>query len=116
MKMGTSFSSAFRGFQCCVVRWNLLGATVAAVLFSSAPSHAIVIGLDQFSITRNGAAFFTDNFGDGIPPPSAPNFASGAAASYGIQGTIPSGAESGGLLQLDSANGRLGTNIDEASR
>jgi hypothetical protein len=98
------------------VRWNLFGATVAAVLSFSAPSHAIVIGLDQFSITRNGAAFFTDNFGDGLAPPSAPNFASGAAASYGVQGTIANNAESGGLLHLDSANGRPGVNIDEASR
>jgi hypothetical protein len=116
MKMGASLSSVFRRLQHCIVRWNLFGATVAAVLFSSAPCYAIVIGLDQFSITRNGGAFFTDNFSDGIPPPSAPSFASGASASYGIQGTIPSGAESGGLLQVDSANGRPGTNIDEASR
>jgi hypothetical protein len=103
MKMATSLNPLF-------------GVIVAAVLSFSAPSQAIVIGLDQFSITRNNTAFFTDNFSDGIPPPSAPNFASGAAASYGIQGTIPGNAESGGLLHLDSANGRPGTNIDEASR
>ena len=99
MKMGTSLKAVFCNLQRCVVRWNLFGATVVALLSSSAPSHAIVVGLDQFSITRSGAAFFTDNFSDGIPPPSAPSFASGAAASYGVQGTIPSNAESGGLLR-----------------
>jgi hypothetical protein len=116
MKIGTSLKTVLRNLRHVIARWNLLGIMIAAVVLPSAPGHAIVIGIDQFSITRNGGAYFTDNFGDGIPPPSAPNFASGAAASYGIQGTIANNSESGGLLQLDSANGKPGTNISEASR
>lgn len=89
---------------------------VLIVMCWSTTSHAIIVSIDQFSITRDGAAFFSDGFGNGVPPPSAPNFASGASASYGIFGTIPSGAESGGLLQLNSANGAFSANAVEAPR
>jgi len=82
----------------------------------SITSHAIIVNIDQFSITRDGGAFFSDGFSDGVPPPSAPNFASGTAASYSVLGTIPNNAESGGLLQLNSANGALSANATEAPR
>ena len=108
--MGLSLKAVFRSFQRQVMRWNFFWVTVAAVLSSTAPTRAIIIGIDQFSIVRDGAPFFTDNFNDGMPPPSAPNFASGLAASYAVQGTIPGNAESGGFLLLDSANGELGIN------
>jgi len=100
---------------------------VAAATWSD-PSRATVVSIDEFTVTRNGTGFFSDTFSDGLEPPSAPNFAGGVAASYFVSGTIPSTAESGGLLQLDSANGvatanaagtgrvetrvRLSTNID----
>lgn len=45
-----------------------------------------------------------------VPPPSAPNFASGTAASYGVFGTSTSNAESGGKLLLDTANGLISVN------
>jgi hypothetical protein len=51
---------------------------------SSAPAHGIIVVCDGPSITRDGAAFFDDPFNDGMPPPSAPNFASGASASYNV--------------------------------
>jgi hypothetical protein len=62
----------------------------------SAASYAIVVGIDQFSVTRNGVGVFTDGFTDGAEPPGAPNFASGNPASYAVLGTIPGTAESGG--------------------
>jgi hypothetical protein len=97
----------------------------------STPSHATVASIDEFTVARNGVTFFSDSFDDGLEPPSAPNFAAGGAASYILLGTIPSTAESGGLLQLDTVNGvatvnavgigrletrvRLATNIDDAN-
>jgi hypothetical protein len=83
---------------------------------SSAPAHGIIVVCDELSITRDGAAFFDDSFNDGMPPPSAPNFASGAGASYNVTGTIPSDAESGGSLLLDTVNGALTTNADGTQR
>jgi hypothetical protein len=68
-------------------------------------AQAVVVSMDDFKITRNGSLFFEDTFSDGAPPPSAPNFPNGAAASYGTFGTFPAGSESGGVLVLNSANG-----------
>lgn len=85
---------------------SLFIAVIAACW--SITSHAFVVSIDEFTIVQNGASFFTDSFADGNPPPSAPtpNFADGTTASYLIQGTFPSGAEAGGSLQLNTANGQ----------
>ena len=56
--------------------------------------------LDQFTVTRNGAAIFDDTFSDGNAPPAAPNFANGTFASYLAGGGY---TESGGRLHLDGA-------------
>jgi hypothetical protein len=78
---------------------------MAAALVSS-PAHAIEVGIDDFLVLRNGATFFDDTFADGLVPPSGPN----GGATYNVSGTIPSTAESGGLLLLDSANGDVSAN------
>jgi hypothetical protein len=104
------------------VSW--LAALLGAACF--APAHATVVSIDYFSVVRNGSSLFSDSFDDGIEPPSAPG-----GATYLVLGTIPSTAESGGTLQIDSANGvmtanalgvgrqetrvRLATNIDPAN-
>jgi hypothetical protein len=85
--------------------------TLIASLWSLT-SYAFVVNIDDFSIVRNGTAFFTDGFGDGIAPPSGPN----GAATYSVSGTILSNAESNGVLQLDSANGLLTANAAEQAR
>ena len=74
----------------------------------STNSHALIVSIDEFTILRNDALFFTDSFTDGNPPPSTPTptFADGTAASYLIQGTFPSGSEAGGSLQLNTAIGQ----------
>jgi hypothetical protein len=82
--------------------------------FFSTASHALVVSIDQFSVTRNGSTFFTDPFSDGNPPPSAPSFPQ--TNGYGVQGTIPANAESGGLLQLDTANGVFSQNAVDSPR
>lgn len=79
----------------------------------SLTGNAFVISVDEFSLVRNGTAFFTDTFGDGVAPPSGPN---GAATYVITAGTVPSNSESGGLLQLDTANGTITQNAAEAFR
>lgn len=86
-------------------RGMVLPGLALLAMCASTGSHAIQVNIDQFSVVRNGATVFNDTFPDGAPPPSAPSFVSGAPASYSVFGTVPAGAESGGLLQLDSANG-----------
>lgn len=56
--------------------------------------------IDNFTVTRNGAAFFDDSFSDGIPPPSAPAFVDGTYASYTVKGTL--GPETNGKLLLSA--------------
>ena len=100
---------------------------VLALIFWSAASHAFAVEVDEFSVVRNGSAFFSDSFDDGVVPPSGPR----GSATYNVFGSIPGAAESGGHLLLDTANGgvfanalgtprrevrvRLLTNIDPAS-
>ncbi len=96
---------------------QIVFALVALTInFCAGQVHAITAGIDSFTITRDGSAFFADDFTDGNPPPSAPNFASGGSASYSVVGTLPAGSESGGVLQLNSANGALTANAPETPR
>lgn len=68
------------------------------------------------AITHSSCSTFTDNFDNGYPPPTGPNYPPTQATFYGGHGTIPSTAESGGLLQLDSANGIPSTNAGGGAR
>ncbi len=79
--------------------------TVVAVLLSAvSTAHAsFITAIDQFTITKNGGAFFSDSFSDGVAPPSAPNFSGGNPASYSVFGT--SQTETGGKYYMDSALG-----------
>jgi hypothetical protein len=77
---------------------------LAPVVLALAAGHAqaYVFSIDSFVITRNGVPFFTDNFGNGVPPPNAPNFAGGGPASYQTVGTLgPENAGANGRLILD---------------
>jgi hypothetical protein len=87
-----------------------------ATCFWSVGANAAVVYLDQFEIKRNGGTFFTDGFGDGNPPPSAPNFPNGQPASYGVFGTFVVGSEADGLLRLNSADGGLTQNANGQDR
>jgi hypothetical protein len=91
----------------------VLGLTAAAF---AVPSHSFIVSIDEFSVLRNGTQFFFDTFNDGVPPPSAPNFTAGGAATYNVSGTFPSGSESGGRLQLNTANGAISANALEQPR
>lgn len=95
--------------QCLRYVHSCLIALVAALW--SVSSHAIVVSIDQFSVTRNGVAIFTDGFTDGVPPPSGVG-----TLSYFVRGTFPAGSESGGKLLLDTANGVPVANAGGAPR
>jgi hypothetical protein len=72
--------------------WSILGGAPRPAEYE--------VGLDNFRILRNGTLFFEDGFGDGVPPPQAPDFPVGGAAAYGVNGMI---AEAGGRAILSSA-------------
>ena len=82
----------------------------------STSSVALTVDLADFAVSRNGVAIFDDSFDDGLPPPSAPNFASGATASYVVFGSFPAGSEAAGLLTLDTSNGALTSNAGGQAR
>jgi len=88
-----------------------LAAVMCATLWTT-HSEAIVVPLDNFSVTRNGADFFTDNFSDGLEPPSGPT----SPTNYGVNGVIPGTAEAGGQLLLDSSLGILTANATDDAR
>ena len=88
---------------------------LAALAFATAAS-ASTIKLDEFAITKNDAIIFDDGFADSSAPPGAPNYSNGAAASYAVQGTFPSGSEAGGFLTLDTDRGALSTNATGLAR
>ena len=103
-----------------------MGKTLALVIvifaasFSSTvqatPSYAVQVNIDSFSILSS-TLNFTDNFSnDGQPPPCGPNGCAAQPTFYGVSGTIPSTAESGGFLQLDSSNGILLNNAQGGAR
>jgi hypothetical protein len=87
-----------------------------ATCFWSVGANAAVVYLDQFEIKRNGGTFFTDGFGDGNPPPSAPNFPENQPRAYSVFGTFVGGSEAGGLLRLNSADGGLSQNANGQDR
>lgn len=86
-----------------------LVATAVAMPLSAGASA--VTAIDSFTILRAtvGAAglqgFYSDGFGDGAEPPSGGSFFNGAPGTYGVLGSYPAGAESGGKLALNSALG-----------
>jgi hypothetical protein len=93
-------------------RYSIGLSVYLVAIFWSIPSHAITVAIDQFTITQGATSVLNDTFSDGVPPPSGPN----GANTYIVQGTFPAGAESGDLLQLNSANGVLTANALETPR
>ena len=82
---------------------SLLSAALIAVLPSA--GQAIVASIDVYGIDKNGASFFTDRFDNGTTPSEE--------SRYLVNGSFPNGAESGGLLTLNSAWGKVAANNDQ---
>lgn len=98
--------SSIRNSRVCV------GLTLLGLLTFVSPVSAAIFTIDDFEITRvNGNLVFQDTFSDGLPPPSAPNFANGNPGSYSVRGVA--GPEAGGKLSLNTA---LGAPTDAVSR
>lgn len=77
---------------------------VIATLGVPSPASALPVFLDEFSVVKNGAPLFQDSFNDGVPPPSAPNFAGGTPASYFVNGTLN---EANGKVRLDTTGAAI---------
>jgi len=69
---------------------------LSAVSLSAVPSvgQAVAASIDMFAIDKNGPNYFTDNFSNGLTPSQE--------SRYSVFGAFPSGAESGGVLTLNS--------------
>ena len=80
---------------------HCLHSLLAAALIGVLPStgQAGVASIDQFGIDKNGTSYFTDNFSNGTTPSQE--------SRYAVFGSFPNGAESGGMLTLNSAWGDL---------
>lgn len=92
------------------LRYSFSIAAVILVCFLwSGFASATMIAIDQFSISKNSSMIFDDQFDDGNPPPSAPNYIiSGGTANYGVYpNSATGGTESGGLFQFDTTQGGL---------
>ena len=97
-------------------RYNIGFIVCLLAIFWSTTSYAVQVSIDSFSI-QSSPLSFTDTFSnDGQPPPCGPKGCATQPDFYGVNGTIPSTAESGGLLQLDSSNGILGANAGGGAR
>ena len=89
--------------------------------FWSGSSYAVVVNIDSFTVsgTNAGGAFnLVDHFNDGTPPPCGPNGCTLQPNYYGvnIRSPLTLPAESGGLLELNSANGIASTNAGGGAR
>ena len=97
-------------------RYNNAFIVCLVAIFWSGTSYAVQVSIDSFSISSSTLSF-TDTFSnDGQPPPCGPNGCATQPTFYGVNGTIPSTAQSGGFLQLNSSNGVLGTNATGGAR
>ncbi len=92
---------------------KLFARIIVALFIMTQASAALAYNfrIDNFDIVKNGSTLFNDPFSDGNPPPNAPNFVSGAAATYTVTGT--SEPESGNKLQVNSSGGEVNQNFNE---
>jgi hypothetical protein len=87
---------------------------LAGVFGLVSTGHAYNFQIDDFLIVKNSSTLFDDSFSDGNPPPSAPNFANGASAAYGLNAGATVGPEAGGKLTLNSSGAALAFNFNES--
>ena len=85
---------------------SLLSAALTGLLPST--GQAVVTSIDEFGIDKNGTNYFTDNFSNGTTPSQE--------SRYFVFGSFPNGAESGGMLTLNSAWGLPTVNAVEQPR
>lgn len=83
----------------------LHGAIAGLLLLAGAElASAGPVFIDDFSVLKNGASFFRDQFDNGVPPPNAPNFSNGTPASYFVFGVLD---ESSGRVRLDTTQATI---------
>lgn len=94
----------FRSRNLLVIATLLTGFVVNNI------ANATVFTIDAFLVEKNGNIAFYDEFDDGNPPPSAPDFSNGNPASYLTLGNPgPESTGDRGTLQIDTSQGALTT-------
>ena len=117
-KTGLGGNKSAVGFATAETKRLLAFFACLGMFFWSTSSYAVVVGIDQFSVSgtnSSGSFSFTDNFGDGNPPPCGPSAGCTQSSFYGVNSTSPL-SESGGFAQLDSSNGLSSTNATGGAR
>jgi VCBS repeat-containing protein len=79
---GTTTSGQLAAFDPdhgAVIHWSATGGSGT----TSANYHYTI---DDFAISKSGSTIFDDQFTDGAPPPSAPNFSTGQTTTYITRG------------------------------
>jgi hypothetical protein len=83
------------------VHLSLLAVALASAFWSTS-SQAIQVQINEAKIVKNGTLYAVDTFDNNLTPSQEP--------WYSVTGSYPNGAESGGLLTLNSDWGALTTN------
>ena len=104
--LGHSFIDAYLAGSSSDSEVHIMLTMIGVISGLEAPpsNDRYCFGLDTFRIVRNDILYFEDPFNDGVPPPSAPNLASGFTTSYRVGPTGATvGPEVGGKLTIDSS-------------
>ena len=81
---------------------SLLTLLSAVSICAAQSAGAAVFSIDLFGIDKNGVSYFTDGFDNGLTPSQE--------SRYSVFGSFQNGAESSGILTLNTAWGGLATN------
>lgn len=98
---------------------NAFIACLLAAFWSASSYAAVMVNIDSFSVSgtnSSGPFSFTDNFGDGNPPPCGPATGCTQPNFYAVNSQNPLPAESNSFLPLDSSNGLNSTNAGGGAR
>ena len=83
--------------KCSLIMISFVSALVLA-WWGEAGAIPFNFQINRFQVIQGSTISFTDNFNDGMPPPSGPN----GPNTYQAVGTFSAGDESGGSLVLNS--------------
>lgn len=83
--------------KCSIIMTSFISALVL-VWWGEAGAIPFNFQINRFQVMQGSTLSFTDNFSDGVPPPSGPN----GPNTYSTFGSFAAGDESGGSLVLNS--------------
>ena len=83
-----------------VLAWTLQGGAAGEVATNLIGNVDYTFTIDQLDIFKNGANIYSDDFGDGDPPPSGVTFTNGNPGTYATSGVF---TETGGGAVMDGS-------------